>query len=218
MLRASGYEPVLAPMLRIMPLTPPELPDLKAVQAVLVTSSNGIDALARLTGQRGVRVLTVGDRTALAAHAAGFANVTSASADGTALLDLAARTLDPSAGPLVHIRGKDAAVTFGALREAGFALSEIIAYAAQTVPDLPAKAQTPPPAAALIYSARTAAAFRDALARTALDPAQLIVIGISAAATAPLKSSGARIAVAETPDETALLQALSTALPPPAKK
>ena len=217
-LRESGYDPVLAPMLRIAPLTPPDIPDFGSVQAVLITSANGLDALARLTEQRGVKLLTVGDRTAETARSEGFSDVTSAAADGNALRERAAEALSPAAGPLVHIRGKDAAVTFGALRERGFAVSELIAYEAQPVPDLPPEAVSPPPDAALVYSARTAAALAAALHRTALDPAALSYIGISAAALAPLAPTKGRRIMAETPDETALLRALSTAFPAPIKK
>lgn len=218
-LRERGYAPVLAPMLRIAPLTPPNLPDFSAVQAVLITSSNGLDALARLTKQRGgIKVLTVGDRTAEAARAAGFTDIASASADGMALLDLAARTLTPAAGPLLHIRGKDAAVTFEPLMDAGFALRDLIAYEAQPVPELPPEALAPPPAAALVYSARTAAALAAALGRTPLDPAMLTFIGISPAALAPLQSLKGQKIAAKTPDETAILHALSAALPAPIKK
>jgi len=47
-LRALGYAPVLAPMLRIEPITPPKLPSFDKVQAVLVTSRNGIARLSAL--------------------------------------------------------------------------------------------------------------------------------------------------------------------------
>lgn len=208
-----GFTPVLAPMLKIELLTPSDLPDFSAAQAVLVTSSNGMDALSRLTTDRTCPVITVGDRTAEAGRLAGFTDLRSALGDGQALLEMAEQTLTPKDGTVVHIRGRDAAVTFEPLAEAGFTLTEVIGYEAVTKPTLPPEAISPPPAAALIYSARTAAAFASALANTTLDPSQLTCIGISETALAPLIDTGARLEAAKAPTEAAIFGALSRAFP-----
>jgi len=217
-LRELGYHPILAPMLEIVPITPPEILDFDKAQAVLVTSSNGVDALARLTDLRGFSVLTVGDRTAEAARLAGFEAVQSASGDGQALLDLAIGTLSPAAGPVLHVRGKDAAFSFESLASKGFDFQQLIGYEAQSVENLPPEAQKSVPQTALVYSARTAKALARALTRANCDPAQMTFLGISRAAIAPLSILSRHLVVANAPDEPSLLQALSAAIPIPSKK
>ena len=54
-----GYTPILAPMLRIESVIPPEMPDFDAHQAALVTSRHGIEAFAKLTPSRTLPILTV---------------------------------------------------------------------------------------------------------------------------------------------------------------
>src|SRR5947207_15010339 len=80
-----GIDALIEPLLAIEYRDAPS-PDFSAVQAVLVTSGNGVRALARLTGERTVPLFAVGAASAAAARAAGFAHV--ASADG-AVDDLA---------------------------------------------------------------------------------------------------------------------------------
>ena len=208
-LQAMGYTPVLAPMLRIEPVTPPILPDFGSAQAVLVTSRNGIDRFAALTAQRDVALLAVGDRTAAEAHKVGFSSVQSASGDGNALLAMAKERLSPDGGPIIHIRGRHAAVEFDGLKALGYDFHDVIAYEALDHPELRESACSPTPAAALVYSRRTTQALVDALQNAGLDPTRMTFIGISDAALTPLLASKARVHVAKTPDEPALLAALT---------
>lgn len=217
-LRAMGYNPIIAPMLAIVPVAPATIPDFKAAQAVLVTSSNGVDALARMTELRGFPVLTVGDRTAAIARSAGFEAVQSASGDGQALLDLAMGSLNPGAGRILHIRGKDAAFSFESLADKSFNFQQVIGYEAQIVENLPPEVNATPPQAALVYSARTATALAAALARTDCNPTEITFFGISAAALAPLSPLGGQMITASAPDEASLLQTLQSAIPPSLKK
>lgn len=216
-LTAMGYTPILAPMLRIDPITPPDLPDFSALQAVLITSANGVQRLAALTPLRTIPLLTVGDRTAKTAQNLGFQSIQSAQGDGDALLALAQETLTPNAGAILHIRGKDAAVSFETLAQSGFSIDEAITYEAIQADTLPAAAISPPPEAALIYSARTAQAFAAALRRSPLNPSQLTLIGISPASLLPLAETPLRCIAADAPTEDALLNALAATLPPPEK-
>ena len=83
LLAASGWTPLLAPMLRIRPLAG-ELPE--DIAAIALTSGNAVPALpARL---QGVPVFAVGDATAARARAAGFTDIRSAGADAAALADV----------------------------------------------------------------------------------------------------------------------------------
>src|SRR5690606_3696589 len=83
-LTALGFEPVVVPLLTLAPLpgalnaAPP--PD--AVAVLALTSPNGVEAFAPLIPRfRDHPVFAVGDATAKAARAAGFADVRSASGD-----------------------------------------------------------------------------------------------------------------------------------------
>ena len=209
-----GYRPVLAPMLHIEAIDPPLPHDLSGVQAVLITSTNGIEHFAALTPTRDLTILAVGDRTASAARDLGFKTVTSANGGGADLLALA-RDLDPKSGSILHPRGEDAAVSFEALKADGFDFREIIVYRAVQAADLPTDAESPKPKAALIYSARTAEAFANALTRSAsLNPADLLVVGISKSALRPLENLGIQRAfTAPKPNESAILETLKTHLP-----
>ncbi len=217
-IQVLGYQPILAPMLRIAPVTPSASPDFAKAQAVLLTSSNGVDALARLTELRGINVLTVGDRTADAARRAGFDEVQSASGDGKALLAMAVSTLSASDGPILHVRGRDAAFSFESLTGKGFTVEQIIGYEAQKIETLPSDAIDPSPNAALVYSARTAEALFSAIEQSSIDPRKVTFIGISKAAIEPFSGVNASLVVAKSPDETSLLQALCRAVPVPSKK
>lgn len=214
-LAAEGWRPLLWPMHEIVDEGPP--PDLSGCQAALFTSAN---ALRRATAGPGAPpAFCVGAATAAAARRAGFAEVRSAEGDAAALARLAARALDPAAGALAFLRGRDLAADLaGALRAKGFAVREQVVYAA-------AEAGPPPPhveaalrdgslGAACFYSPRAAARFA-ALAgpwRASLGGAA--AAAISSAAAAPLAEAGfGRVIVAERPDGPAMRAALAMARP-----
>src|SRR5262249_48258458 len=101
--RARGGEAVLAPLLSIEP-RPFEL-SAAGAQALLFTSSNGVHAFAAQATQRDIAAFAVGESTAAAARAAGFAEVRAAGGDVAALAQLVQAALDPRAGALIHISG-----------------------------------------------------------------------------------------------------------------
>ena len=111
-LSQRGHVPVIAPLFRLEILHPPAdfAAALAACQAVLLTSANGARALAEAREQRGRPILAVGDTTATTAEGLGFSAVSSAAGDGTALVELVRKRLDPKAGPLVHVCGVDLAL------------------------------------------------------------------------------------------------------------
>jgi uroporphyrinogen-III synthase len=87
-LRALDIEPVVLPLLTHRTLET-GLPEAAGFAAMALTSASALRALEErgaLAAYRGLKVYAVGDRTAEAARAAGFANITSA---GGALHDLA---------------------------------------------------------------------------------------------------------------------------------
>lgn len=162
-LGARGIDCLVAPVLEIEPV-PGSALDLARFQAVLVTSANGARALVGRTSRRDVPVLAVGDGTARVLQDAGFAQVASADGAGADLVALAARELDPSAGPVLRVRGREAA---GAIRDdlagRGFTIEEAVLYRAERSVALPEPACAALDAgkldAALFFSPRSAATF-----------------------------------------------------------
>lgn len=209
---ALGYTPIAAPMLTIRPL-PARLP--AKIQAVLLTSANALPALP--AALHALPLLAVGDATAARARAAGFATVTSANGDATALAALVARSLTPANGALLlpTARGEGMALA-GLLRAAGFAVWRRTVYVA-----LPQNMLARPAAealsrgtvvAALFFSAATARQFATLLP-AALPVACLKAVdalALSAAVAAPLAAlPWRRLRVAAQPTQDALLTLLA---------
>jgi uroporphyrinogen-III synthase len=181
--RALGYAAVLAPLLEIetYPVTVPA-----GSRAVLITSANALPAL--LGCDRAMRLFAVGDATAAAARAAGFADARSAGGDAAALAARVGRSCDSGSGPLCLVSG---AGQGGALRAdlaaRGFTVLARTGYAARPAVQLPeaavaafARGQL---AAALFFSRETAAAFVNLVDRhrPALRKMMAVAIGHQAA-------------------------------------
>ncbi|AHC73752.1 uroporphyrinogen-III synthase HemD family protein [Candidatus Endolissoclinum faulkneri L5] len=99
------------------------------VQAVLLTSGNGVQGAVRLGISRDLRVLTVGYATAQVAIKAGFTAVTSALGDSLSLVNLAIKVCKPKNGPLIWISGESVSTDLVAtLAGYGFLVYRHIAY------------------------------------------------------------------------------------------
>lgn len=200
-----GYEPLVAPLLTIRPLSPPA-PDLEGVTGLVFTSRNGVEAFADLSeGGRALPVFTVGAATAEAARARGFATVRSA--DG-ALPDLARLLVAeaPRGGRLLALGAAEPAGDLAALTPGVATVERVAVYEA-----VETDAAAPPGFdAALIHSPRAGRAL------AARGPfAGGVAVAISPAAAEALgQDRGLEIHVAARPDEQALLAALGKALPP----
>ncbi len=130
MLRGHGIEPVVEPMMNIVPTD--AVPDIIGVQAVLLTSANGARAVAEKITGRDIPVFAVGDATARAARELGFSNVESAAGNVTALADLVRDRLDPAAGALLHPAAGDVAGDLaGTLDTYGFDVRRVVLYEAR---------------------------------------------------------------------------------------
>ncbi len=161
------------------------MPPADRLQAVIIASARATvlpDAYVELP------LLAVGNATAAAARAAGFATVHSADGDAGALAALAIRSLHPNNGPLLLATGRGQGTRLAAaLRADGFRVQRRAVYAAAAIRQFPphaAEAIREGLHAALFFSAETARAFarllprslRDQLART-----NAVVIGRQAA-------------------------------------
>ncbi len=211
-LRDRGIEPIMEPLLTIEVLPGPPL-DLDGVQAILVTSANGVRALAARDGRRHLPMFAVGDASARAAAEAGFAKVESAAGDVDALARLVTRTLKPGGGALVHVAGSTVAGDLsGHLSEAGFACRREVLYRAQKAESLSAATVAALNAGAMhgvvLYSPRTAGTFCQLIDRAGLAEScrDLKAFCLSPAVAAKAEAVAWReILVAARPDQAALL-------------
>jgi len=218
-LAARGLEPVIEPLLaiRFVPDGGERLrPLLGAAQAVLFTSANGARAFAASSPRRDLPVFAVGDRTAAAARAAGFAAVESAGGDVHDLARLAASRLDPARGTLIHAAARvvagDLAAALGA---AGFTLKRAVLYEAVPAERLSMGTVSLLAggfiAQALFFSPRTATSFVRLAAAMGLDGACRAITAVAlspAVATALGGLAWRALAVADAPTEAALLDAV----------
>ena len=194
--------------------------DLATVQAILCTSANGVRALARVTGERGLPLLAVGEATASRARAEGFTSVASADGAVTDLVRLAAARLRPQNGRLLQVAGNVVAGDLvGALRAHGFVIERRVLYEARPVERLSTAALRALRGRtidfALFFSPRTAAIFvrLAGIAGVAGCCRTITSLAISAAADAVLTGLPWRDRrVAERPNQPALLDTLDAVL------
>jgi uroporphyrinogen-III synthase len=209
-LRDLGHEPVMLPLLRIE--ASGVAPDLTAVQALLVTSRNGIDAFAAATLRRDLPVMAVGERTAAAALAHGFASVRSADGDATDLAHMVRASLSPADGELLHISGADLAEDLGALLAPhGFAVGRAVLYRAVAAESLDPAAVLGA-RAALFFSPRSGTIFVRLARAAGLEAAcdRLVALCLSARVAEAVRPLPWRaVLVADRPDQRRLLSLLS---------
>lgn len=214
LLRHAGHEPIVTPLLEIVPANPPgEIPQ-SGVQAYLVTSANGARALAAATDRHDVRVFAVGDASAGAARDAGFADVQSADGDVDDLAGLVRECLDPADGMLVHAVGSVSAGNLaGTLAAAGFDARAVVLYEARVFDVLPAAAgealRDKRADGVLLYSPRTARSFAALAEKAGLAPALGSVRAFclsDAVAKALPDRLFAGVQVADRPDQAALFE------------
>lgn len=215
-LAARGHTAVIEPLLTIV--ARPEVGvDLTGVQAIALTSANGARTLAARTERRDLPAFAVGDATAAAARAAGFAAVESAGGDVAALAALIAARLDPGAGSVFHAAARHVAGDLkGRLEAAGFAVRRVALYDAEPRPAL-----SPATAAALrdggidatlFFSPRTGRTFVRLLAESRLTAVcgRITAVCLSAAVAEEIKQlPWHALLVAAQPTQAALLDSLA---------
>ncbi|WP_445681009.1 uroporphyrinogen-III synthase [Radicibacter daui] len=218
-LEAAGHEAVLAPLLEIRPLADATI-DLAGVQAVLVTSANGIRALAALTDRRDLPVLAVGAGSAAEATGLGFGAVESAGGDVSALAALVQQRLDPTAGALFHPAASVRAGDLAALLEPrGFQMRRQVLYEAVQATRFPEVVledlRTKRLDAATFFSPRTAQSFVRLTELYRIEDCcrALTAYCLSPAVAAALRGLGwAGVVTAAQPDLPALQQVLAAGL------
>jgi uroporphyrinogen-III synthase len=156
-LRAMGHEPVMAPLVEIVPRRGAAIPEARW-QAIAITSANGARALPAHHGLEAVPVFTVGAQSKAASLAAGFADVTAAGGDVARLAAHLSETLDPARGPVLYLSGSETAGDLeGLLKAENFAVVRAVLYDAVAKDRLPLSLPSfDANAAILLYSPRTA--------------------------------------------------------------
>ena len=210
-----GLAVMIEPLLDIEPVDGAVV-EAAGAQGILVTSANGIRALARLWPDRTLPVWTVGDASAAVARALGYDRVESAGGDVESLAALVAGGVDPARGSLLHAAGSvNAGDLAGRLGALGFDIRRQVLYRAVTAkaisPGLHAALESGGIDLALFFSPRTAATFVRLVTAAGLRGmlARITAYGLSANVAAELASlPWAALRRAAEPTQAALLAAL----------
>lgn len=205
--RAMGLEPVVAPIFSILPVAW-DAPEPDAFDAVLLTSANAArQGGAGLAHYTHLPCFGVGEATAAAARAAGFADVRTGPSDIDGLLDEIARRAERR---LLHLCGREHV----AAERAGLAITRVPVYAADAVERLPddAAAALEKGALALLHSPRAGMSFANLVDDAGISRDRVRIAAISAAAADAAGRGWARMAVADAPRDAALLS-LAARLP-----
>ena len=163
LLNERGFETILDPMMTIVDIDAPEM-DLSGIQALLMTSANGVRAFARREEDRQTPVYVVGDASAQVARDLSFIAVTSAGGDVETLAALVQNELNPGQGALLHIAASRVAGDLsGLLEAAGFEVRRLVLYEATAADALSTKTLVELDAGTLdgilLFSPRTATLF-----------------------------------------------------------
>lgn len=169
LLAANGIASLIDPMLSIVLIDGDPL-DLTDVQALLMTSANGVRAFAARQPDRQLPVYAVGDATMREAKALGFKQVKTASGDVDALAELVRDQVPKNRGALLHCAGTTPAGDLGgALQQAGYAYRREVLYQAQAAdrlsPETILSLRAGKLDGVLLYSPRTGSLFSDCVRR-----------------------------------------------------
>ncbi|CAA7614869.1 Uroporphyrinogen-III synthase [Candidatus Terasakiella magnetica] len=214
-LESRGITVMIEPLLEIQPVDGVSV-DTGTAQGILVTSANGIRALARLSPDRTLPVWAVGDASARVARELGYVRVESAGGDVDTLAALVMARVDPAEGELLHAAGTVNAGDLGAaLAAAGYRVRRQVLYRAVTATgissDLRHALEQGTIDLALFFSPRTARTFVRLVTAADLKGslAAVAAYGLSANVTAELTLLSWRaLRQAAEPTQAALLAAL----------
>jgi uroporphyrinogen-III synthase len=215
-LTALGHEVLIAPVLEIAATG--AVPPAGNFDGILVTSAQAIAHLdpASINVLRALPLFVVGERTAMAAAAAGFADMRAVAADAQQLGETIVTEFRHQTQWL-YLAGRNRKHRLETvLAAAGCRVETIVVYEACQVAPLPPQAGKALSEgridAVLHYSRRSATIFRDlaeaaGLSEPARRPTHLC---ISEDTVSPLRGWAVRITCAEAPDETSMMAAIAS--------
>lgn len=195
--RALGLETVVVPLFEIGSVAwQPPAPD--RYDAVMITSANAVRMGGpALDAFRGHRLYVVGQATAAAARDAGFDDLRIGPRDAAALAGLAA---SDGVRRLLHLAGADHVAPDAAVPPGTPAIDRVIVYASR-IRSVPPAALPVADVVALLHSARAAAHFATLMP----DRGRIAIAAISDAAASAAGPGWRACAVADRPDDPALL-------------
>jgi len=221
-LQARGHQTLIDPMMSVEYMSVAG-PDINTVQALLITSANGIRALSQQTWitdqwRDEIPVYAVGDASAQAARQSGFRSVTSASGDVDDLANLVIDNASVNEGRLLHIAGsKVAGDLSGQLTEAGFHCQREVLYKALRCSSLSEQTRAALSRGqiegVLFYSPRTADIFISlAIAANIVETLQKVTVYcLSSAVAGKTGSVGWRkTEVCESPDQDSMIRLIDS--------
>ena len=210
-LRARGHEVLLAPLLRIEPVTDADL-GAPPFGGILLSSANAARAVAvhsRMGELDLLPVLAVGRRTAEVARTLGFVDVQSADGDARDLGRIAAARFASSRAPLLYLAGEERARDL-ADDIGGLELRTVVVYRAVKLLSLPVTVRAAlnknSVDGVLHFSLRSAEAYVEcAKAAGLLDKALALFHFCLSKRVAGALAGASNVRIAERPDEAALL-------------
>lgn len=223
-LAEQGFDGLIEPLLDIRSTDVPS-PEVKDIQAVMITSANALTALDKgnydFEGLLGMPCFCVGSRTAERAAQFGFRLTSFSTSDGQALAELIAKSLPKKDKPILHIAGRDIdSKAHNGLKEAGFTVSLWPIYDAVPATKLSAhivtKLKDRKIDAVVLYSVRTAETFLKLLQHHNLTHicADMIAVSLSPQISDILaRQIWKESLTAASPSEASMLECLVQSLP-----
>ena len=190
--------------------------ELSGVQALLITSANGIRAVASVNNNRNIQIFAVGDASAKAARKLGYKKVNSAAGNIKNLAILVKKSLNPADGPLIHIAGTHRAGDLAKILTAeSFEIRREVLYEAKAVNKLGPKTsealKNKKIDGVLFFSPRTASLFCQFVTKAKLfekcRPLNAFCLSAAVAKEAKMLP-WASVIVAKTPNNIALLDTI----------
>ncbi len=127
-LRELGFKPIVDPLFEVEIKNNSRL-ELEGVQALLMTSANGVRAFAQRSAVRNLPICAVGDATAQTAKEIGFSLILSAQGNVLDLARLVSKSFFPNGGALFHSTGTHVAGDLGRrLKKYGFNYRRQVLY------------------------------------------------------------------------------------------
>ncbi len=214
-LRALGHDALVSPLLKVEFLTP-ELPDISTVQALIVTSRNGLRALeasGALERVLSLPLFAVGSASAKRARDLGFEQVHEGPGTAEGLAPLIVSKSGPARGVLLHLAGEQVAFDLkGALEEQGFEAAQPALYRMSATDGFSAPAhealESGELEGVLLMSPASARAYMELIVSWGLESAAAkpAYFCLSENVAAPLRGlDSARIIVSPSPSEDDLL-------------
>jgi uroporphyrinogen-III synthase len=127
-LKSMGHEPLLLPLMKIVPRPAVALPT-KAYQFICLTSANGARSLRSIAGQEDTPLIAIGAQSLLAATKAGFTNTSAQGGDVEGLANFVIANFYPQSGPVLYLSGSTISGDLESeLKQAGFLVDRLITY------------------------------------------------------------------------------------------